>query len=81
MQYVRVEVSEGRAYTYKWDDEAEQPLLPNERVLLPSNMVQDKTFEGTVLRTIHGPDWDGPIKDVISRVGEPPLSDEDLDLL
>jgi hypothetical protein len=78
MQYVRVEVSEGRAYTYRW--EGDPPLRRGERVMLPSNMVKDRTFEGTVIREIPGPDWDGPIKGVLRRV-EDALDPEDRELL
>lgn len=73
MQYVRVEVSEGRAYTYTWDDRTGGKLQKGERVVLPSNIVQEKTFEGTVLRTISAEDvakdsYQGPYKEVLRRV-------------
>ena len=78
MQFVRVEVSEGRAYTYKWDDALEPPLEKGEAVRLPSNMVQDKEFTGTVLRTLAEPDFQGPIKSVVGRVEPREYADEDL---
>jgi hypothetical protein len=74
-QYVRVEVSEGRAYTYRW--EGEEPLKAGDRVALPGNIVQGRTFSGTVLREIDGPDWDGLIKEVIAV----DMPQEDVDLL
>lgn len=74
MQYVRVEVAEGRAYTYKWDGD---PLKPGEVVMLPSSIVQNRPFEGKVLRVLDEPDFQGPIKSVLSRGLEP----EDKDLL
>jgi len=68
MQYIKVEVSEGRAYTYTWDDVAEPPLEPGEAVLLPANEVRGSTFRGTVLRVV--PDagsYRGPLKAVVAR--------------
>ena len=67
MQYVRVEVSEGRAYTYEWDDLA-FGLMPGDTVVLPSNLVQDKEFEGRVIRLLDKPDTDIPLKRIIRRV-------------
>ena len=66
-QYVRVEVDEGRAYTYKAFEDV--PLTKGDVVVLPSNMVQDRAFEGTVLRVLDGPDpsYPGPFKSVLRR--------------
>lgn len=77
MQFVRVEVEEGRAYTYKWDDSLEPPLEPGEPVLLPGNMVHAEPFIGWVLRSMKEPGWDGEIKSVISRVEPKQYSEDD----
>lgn len=80
MQYVRVEVAEGRAYTYTWDDEAEPALEPGERVMLPSSVVQDRPFEGKVLRVVpDAGDYKGPLKSVLSRVEPLDPSPEQVD--
>lgn len=89
-QHVRVEVEEGRAYTYTWDDSLEPPLEPGEAVVLPGNIVHGREFEGRVVRTmtaeqVAADPYQGEYKAVLRRVeqvaalGE--LSDEDLDLL
>ena len=71
MQHVRVEVAEGRAYTYTWDDEAQPPLEPGEAVLLPSSIVQNRPFRGIVLRVVDGPgNYKGPLKSVLCRADE-----------
>ena len=67
MQYVRVEVDEGRAYTYTWDDEVNPPLKPGEIVVLPSNIVQDRAFTGRVIRLMPEPDTDFPLKAILRR--------------
>ena len=77
MQYVRVEVSEGRAYTYKW--EGDEPLVKDEQVVLPGNIVQDREFTGRVIRIVSAEDvakdkYQGEYKAVLRRV-------EDADLL
>jgi hypothetical protein len=74
-QYVRVEVAEGRAYTYTWDQTP--PLVAGEQVVLPSNMVQDREFSGRVIRVLDGPDTDFPLKAVVRR----DVPESDLDLL
>jgi hypothetical protein len=66
IQHVRVEVSEGRAYTYEWD--GKPPLQPGDLVVLPGNIVQNKDFTGKVLRVLDGPDTDYPLKRVLRRV-------------
>ena len=76
-QFVRVEVAEGRAYTYKWAGDV--PLVAGETVVLPSNMVQDREFTGRVIRVLDGPDTDFPLKHVVRRAVD--LPDEDADLL
>lgn len=66
--YVRVEVTEGRAYTYlAYED---PPLRPGEWVLLPGNEVHSDSFAGKVLRVLDGPDkgYDGPYKAVLGRL-------------
>lgn len=69
MQYLRVEVREGKAYTYTWDDEREPALEPGEEVLLPSSVVQDRPFRGKVIRVVDGPgDYKGPLKAVLARM-------------
>jgi hypothetical protein len=67
VQYVRVELDEGRAYTYIWDG---PPLEKGEWVSLPSNEVRDKTFAGKVIRVLDGPDpsYDGEYKSVVDRL-------------
>ena len=72
MQFVRVEVEEGRAYTYQWDDSTEPPLEKDEIVVLPSNIVQDREFTGRVLREISAEDvakdaYQGEYKNVVRR--------------
>lgn len=66
--YVRVEVVEGRAYTYQ--SFQDPPLTPGEWVVLPGNEVHHETFAGKVLRVLDGPDknYDGPYKQVLGRV-------------
>ena len=66
-QYVRVEVTEGRAYTYQAFEDP--PLAKGEVVLLPGNQVQSRPFTGTVLRLMDGPDdnYSGPYKAVVGR--------------
>lgn len=69
MQYVRVEVAPGRAYTYGWLDEIHEPLEPGEMVTLPGNALHAEPFEGRVLRSLgEDPGYDGEIKDVLGRV-------------
>lgn len=67
VQWVRVEVREGKAYTYASFEEP--PLERGEAVVLPGNVVKS-SFVGTVLRTVAGPeaDYPGPYKAVVSRV-------------
>ena len=68
MQYVRVEVAPGKAYTYGWYDEIEEPLEPGEMVMLPGNALHAEPFPGRVLRSLgDDPGYDGPIKDIIRR--------------
>jgi hypothetical protein len=66
-QYVKVELSEGRAYTYLWDDLL-FALEPGDAVMLPASVVHNSTFSGTVLRVLDGPDphYDGPYKAVLA---------------
>lgn len=67
-QWVRVEIAEGKAYTYK---AFEVPSLESgEFVRLPGNRVHATPFIGKVLRTIDGPDegYAGPYKAVLGRV-------------
>jgi hypothetical protein len=83
VQYVRVEVEEGRAYTYTWD--GDRPLGRGDRVVLPGNIVHDREFEGTVLRTLTDEQvaddgYKGEYKGVLRRA-EPVLAPEDADLL
>jgi hypothetical protein len=67
VQWVRVEVTEGRAYTYMAFEEP--PLERGEAVRLPGNSVQRSSFSGTVLRQTEPPtDYRGPFKAVIARV-------------
>src|SRR5690349_13322908 len=56
-QWVRVEVYEGKAYTYAAFEFPE--LERGEAVVLPGNAVQRGTFEGRVLRTVPDPGADG----------------------
>ena len=82
MQYVRVEVDEGRAYTYTWD--GTPPLKRGDVVVLPSNIVQEREFTGRVLRTMTKPDTDFPLKAVLRRAtrkAAPKIRPEDEDLL
>ena len=72
MQFVRVEVSEGRVYTYQWDDIIET-LEKGDRVILPSNMVHNREFEGRVVRLLKKPDTDYPLKDIIRKADDPLL--------
>jgi hypothetical protein len=70
VQWVRVEVREGKAYTYASFEEP--PLEPGEAVRLPGNVVKSE-FTGNVLRTIHHEkvlqdDYPGPYKAVLRRV-------------
>jgi hypothetical protein len=67
VQWVRVEVYEGKAYTYMAFEEP--PLERGEAVVLPGNIVQSGWFTGTVLRLLDGPsaDYDGPYKAVVGR--------------
>jgi hypothetical protein len=74
-QFVRVEVSEGRVYTYIWD--GSPALVKGERVVLPSNIVQDREFTGKVVRVLDGPDTDFPLKTIVRR----DVPEDDLDLL
>lgn len=72
MQYVRVEVEEGRAYTYTWD--GDEPLSKDEVVVLPGNIVKDREFEGRVIREISAEDvardsYKGEYKAVLRRAG------------
>jgi hypothetical protein len=67
-QYVKVEIDEGRAYTYGWD--GEEPLKPGDQVVLPSNMVRNRTFSGRVLRILAESDFKGPIKNILSKVND-----------
>lgn len=78
MQYVRVEVDEGRAYTYESD--LEPPLVRGDIVVLPSNIVRDREFTGRVIRVMEQSDTDYPLKKVVRRA-EGGLSADDLDLL
>lgn len=67
-QWVRVEVAEGRAYTYVHFGET--PLERGEWVRLPGNAVQAEDFAGRVIRTLDGPgkDYAGPYKAVLGRL-------------
>lgn len=78
-QYVRVEVAEGRTYTYEWD--GAPALKKDEVVVLPSNMVKDREFTGRVVRVMKDKDTDLPLKKVLRRKDEPTLAPEDADLL
>lgn len=66
--YVRVEVAEGRAYTYVARENP--PLEVGEWVRLPGNEVHVSTFAGRVIRLLDGPDphYDGPYKVVLGRL-------------
>lgn len=66
-QWVRVEVAEGRAYTYR--SYLEPPLAPGEKVRLPGNVVRADPFVGAVLRILNGPDpgYAGPYKMILGR--------------
>jgi hypothetical protein len=68
VQYVRVEVDEGRAYTYTAD--LTPPLERGEWVTLPGNEVHASAFAGRVIRLLDGPDkhYSGPYKAVIGRL-------------
>jgi len=68
MQYVRVEVDEGKTYTYVW--EQGPPLEPGEWVRLPRNEVKGKSFPGKVIRVLDGPDpsYVGEYKGVLGRL-------------
>jgi len=79
-QWVRVEVGEGKAYTYV---AFEDPLLGRgERVIVPGNVVHRDPFVGTVLRLLAEPDatYPGPYKAILRRE-TPRLSPEDEALL
>jgi hypothetical protein len=69
VQWVRVEVREGKAYTYMAFEDP--PLEPGETVVLPSNQVREGAFQGKVLRLLDGPDthhgYQGPYKAVVRR--------------
>jgi hypothetical protein len=67
VQWVRVEVREGKAYTYASFEEP--PLERGEAVVLPGNVVKSQ-FTGHVLRTVPDPaaDYPGPYKAVLGRV-------------
>lgn len=68
VQWVRVEVDEGRAYTYASFEDP--PFLERyEVVLLPGNAVHGGTFRGYVLRTVTDPeaDYPGPYRAIIGR--------------
>jgi hypothetical protein len=76
-QWVRVEVDEGRAYTYASFEEP--PLERGEAVRLPGNVVKS-AFTGTVLRDVHPEriaqdDFRGPYKAVVARVEPRPVGD------
>lgn len=68
VQYVRVEVAEGKAYTYEWH--GDPPLEAGEWVTLPSNQMRKDSFAGKVLRVLDGPDphYSGEYKAVIERL-------------
>lgn len=69
MQYVRVELAEGRVYTYGWDDDLEPALERGEWVILPGNVVHKKPFPGRVNRSLgDDPQYDGQIQNVIGRL-------------
>ena len=68
MQYARVEVAEGRAYTYTFD--GEPALTPGEIVVLPSNMVKDQQFTGRVLRLMDEPGTEIPLKAIVRRADD-----------
>ena len=67
-QYVRVEVVEGKTYTYKAYEEP--PLEKGEWVRMPGNQVQTEPFAGKVIRALDGPDerYAGPYKAVLGRL-------------
>lgn len=83
VQWVRVEVNEGRAYTYMaFEDPA---LEQGEEVYLPANVVKSGRFKGRVIREIPtekilSDHYQGPFKAVMGRV-TPRLSAADEDLL
>lgn len=66
--YVRVEVADGKAYTYQSFEDP--PLRRGEWVRLPGNMVHQTEFAGKVIRLLDGPDkgYDGPYKAVLGRL-------------
>lgn len=63
-QWLRVEVSEGRAYTYQSFEV--HPLARGDRVRIPGNVVKGPSV-GTVLRVVDGPDagYAGPYKAIL----------------
>lgn len=67
LQFVRVEVSEGRAYTYAAFEDP--PLARGDRVLLPGNQVHSTAFVGVVIRSvdISTDNYEGDYKAVIAR--------------
>lgn len=64
-RWVRVEVTEGKAYTYV--DFEDEPLAPGDLVTLPGNVVQGGRFKGRVLRVLPeaSHDYPGPYKAVL----------------
>jgi len=68
MQYVKVEIDEGKAYTYTWD--GEDALQVGDWVFCPGNVVRAEEFVGKVIRLLDGPDphYKGPYKAVLRVV-------------
>lgn len=68
VQWVRVEVSEGRAYTYV--SYVAPALEKGEWVRLPGNVVQTEDFAGRVIRVLKAPEggYAGPYKAVLGRL-------------
>lgn len=65
MQYVKLDLG-GRAYTYAWAND-DDPLNAGDWVWVPGNAVNPKKARARVLRVLGGPDYDGPITEILER--------------
>lgn len=67
MQYVKLDLG-GRAYTYAWPFEDVAPLLVGDVVWIPGNSVNPEKAQAKVVRLLDGPDYDGPITEILELV-------------